>query len=60
MHWWQDTRKSALFTMWGMAKATDTPLSLGKLRSPENGRKVKGVAFWGDNGQEIVIWGIVE
>ena len=26
MHWWQDTRKSALFTMWGMAKATDTPL----------------------------------
>ena len=24
-----------------MAKATDTPLSLGKLRSPENGRKVK-------------------
>lgn len=29
-----------------------TPVRLGKLRSPENGRKVKGVAFWGDNGQE--------
>ena len=26
MHWWQDTRKSALFTMWGTAKATDTPV----------------------------------
>lgn len=24
----------------------------GEVRSPENGRKVKGVAFWGDNGQE--------
>lgn len=29
------------FTMWGMAKATDTPVLVGKPRSPENGRKVK-------------------
>lgn len=41
------------FTMWGgMAKATDTPVLVGKPRSPENGRKVKGVAFQGDNGQK--------
>jgi len=53
MQWWQDAKKSALFHhVGGMAKATDTPVLVGKPRSPENGRKVKGVAFQGDNGQK--------
>lgn len=51
MQWWQDAKKIRSFLPCGAWQRRRIRLLLsGEVRSPENGRKVKGVAFRGDSG----------